>query len=526
MSAVREAHEKAMDQFEQGLLARMTGKPDDAERLFRIALDLELKAIEQAHKEAVPEPTHSVLRRSAASLAINCSEFRIAEKLIAEALAGEPPVDIADELRDLLENVYFNRHLNLRGIALTPDEIQLSVAGKAVGFGFALSDLFVERIENTSRLIYRTVERRLRRPFRETGTIAKAVREYCQLFISVPRPASLAISLKVGRLTAQSYDPEIVGVTDIIDDVLDGLDLLNEGKTEELRDRIQDDAYYTNFVSLTKLIAPDGDDLSVVGFTSLRYGKERRVALTRPAEKIKIAPPKTYVSAGEEHVAIRGRLLFADALKTKQIRIVDSQGKQHAINVPLGMMADIVKPLWETDTIVKASRLGETLILEDIAEVNPEDVSDYQLFYVNLGDGTHRSWEDNRKYGFISAGFDRKYSSQLERLHLGDRIFAYLKGTGFVGYGIVQSRPMPARDFIPPVAGTPLSELELENKNVLHDLNDLERSEWVVAVDWLKTFDRFEAKTFPGIFTNENIACRLSDAATIEFLRREFNPVV
>jgi hypothetical protein len=50
------------------------------------------------------EPTRSVLHRSAAALALECSELREAERLIGRALAGNPPEEIANELRDLLLN--------------------------------------------------------------------------------------------------------------------------------------------------------------------------------------------------------------------------------------------------------------------------------------------------------------------------------------------------------------------------------------------------------------------------------------
>jgi hypothetical protein len=48
------------------------------------------------------ELTHAALHRSAAVLALECSELREAECLIGRALAGNPPDGIADELRDLL----------------------------------------------------------------------------------------------------------------------------------------------------------------------------------------------------------------------------------------------------------------------------------------------------------------------------------------------------------------------------------------------------------------------------------------
>jgi hypothetical protein len=51
-----------------------------------------------------------LLHRSAALLAIDCAELREAERLIARVLAGNPPDDIANELRDLLlEEVYSQR---------------------------------------------------------------------------------------------------------------------------------------------------------------------------------------------------------------------------------------------------------------------------------------------------------------------------------------------------------------------------------------------------------------------------------
>jgi hypothetical protein len=46
----------------------------------------------------------------ASSLAVECCQLREAERLIGRALSGNPPPDIADELRDLLlDGVYSQR---------------------------------------------------------------------------------------------------------------------------------------------------------------------------------------------------------------------------------------------------------------------------------------------------------------------------------------------------------------------------------------------------------------------------------
>jgi hypothetical protein len=522
--SIREHHRNAMEHVDEALQAQRRGMHGEAHKLFSEALKEELKAIQLCRSENAPEPTFSILHRSAASLAVDCGEIRVAEKLIAAALAADPPLEIAEELRDLLETVHLARHLKVRGVTLEADEMQLSIAGRAVGFGLASSNAFVERVEHTSKMIYRIVERKMKRPFREWGAARKDVREGYELFISVPRASSFAVSLKLGRPTLQVVDPELTGITEIIDELFTCVSLLNEGKEEELRIRIGDDAYYNNFVGLTRLLAPDGDEVSVVGLTSSRYGEEKRVALTRKAADIRATsvPDSTRSS---QPVTVKGKLLFADATPNSgKIKIIDRDGKGHSIKVPPGMMADIVRPLWECDVIVTALRIGRELTLDGVRKVEPSDApTDDEFFYVNIGEGEYRSWEDFRKYGFVSAGHGENYTKQLQRLSVGDKFFAYLKGFGYVGYGEVISQAIPINDFVVSSFGKYLDKLPLENSNLLHDFENPELSEWAVSVLWIRTFSKEGAQTFGGIFANENIACRLRNRETIKFLREAFD---
>ncbi|OAD22641.1 hypothetical protein THIOM_001545 [Candidatus Thiomargarita nelsonii] len=48
------------------------------------------------------EPTRSVLFRSAACLALDFDDYREAERMIAFGLSGNPPLEILEELRELL----------------------------------------------------------------------------------------------------------------------------------------------------------------------------------------------------------------------------------------------------------------------------------------------------------------------------------------------------------------------------------------------------------------------------------------
>lgn len=106
MSTVREDHERAMELADAAFEARRRQNGTEATRLFRESLQLERSAAEQVMPDIGAEPTRSVLLRSAASLALQCEEFRTAEKLIAIALSGNPPDEIVEELRTILAVVY------------------------------------------------------------------------------------------------------------------------------------------------------------------------------------------------------------------------------------------------------------------------------------------------------------------------------------------------------------------------------------------------------------------------------------
>lgn len=124
MNKLQEIHKKAMDLAEQADLAKLRGYTDQVQELLLQALALESEAAQLVADDLAAEPTRSVLHRSAASLAIECGELQTAEKLIARALAGAPPSDIAAELKDLFLQMNVRNYLNRQGIELTESQMQ------------------------------------------------------------------------------------------------------------------------------------------------------------------------------------------------------------------------------------------------------------------------------------------------------------------------------------------------------------------------------------------------------------------
>ena len=376
MNEINKFHDEAMNLAELAAVAKVRGDPEQANKLLRQAYENEVKAANLLTDMSSPEPTRSVLFRSAASLAIDCNEFREAEKLISLGLAGNPPPDVTEELRDLFERVNFHRHLDLRGVVLEEDELQLSIAGRLISVGLAPIEQLITRIEDARKLIFRVVERLMERPYREAGAVRGAVREY-ELFMSVPRAASMAVTLRVSRpkpLPGFEEEIEYIHSSQVIDELISCLDSFSRSEEKELRERIPQEAYYRNFVGIAKNLAPDGNEVRVVGFTALRRGQERRVSLTNPRDQIKLVPEfRRELEAKEkgEIATITGRLLLADARHSgrEKIQLIDDEGQAHNVIVPEGMMSDIVRPLWEERVQVTGYYRRKSIRLEDINKV-------------------------------------------------------------------------------------------------------------------------------------------------------------
>lgn len=371
MNKANELHRKAMVLADLAEEAKRAGDSDKCRELNREALSLESEAAWRIAGETTLEPSRSVLFRSAATLALDSGEIRIAEQLIAAALAGNPPSEIAEELRDLLEDVYFFRHLKVRGVTLAPGDFQMMLEGNAVGLGIARSEAFVRRVKDLETLLYRTAERRLGRVFREAGRRIKDLSESLELYLSVPRAASFAVTLRLGK-NDQLELPGINFSADTMKDLLDGISMINEGNMIALQQAIPDETYRINFIGLVERLSPDGEDIRTVGFTSGTDGSERIVALSTPRrelhERIRRLTQEKQQQAEIKREEIRGVLLEADAKKQKEgiIEVVDSGGIAHKIIVPRGMMSDIVKPMFEEEVVVIAVRQETKLSLEAI----------------------------------------------------------------------------------------------------------------------------------------------------------------
>lgn len=116
MNQIQDLHKQAMDFAEMAQVAKLKGDSVLTLQLSRQAFEKERLAAELIVNNLAAEPTRSVLHRSAATLAIDCGEIAAAERLIAVALSGNPPQEIAEELKDLFVQINIDKYFARRGI--------------------------------------------------------------------------------------------------------------------------------------------------------------------------------------------------------------------------------------------------------------------------------------------------------------------------------------------------------------------------------------------------------------------------
>lgn len=360
----KQVHREAMQIAQEAFVAKQNGSNEEAVALYERAFELEKMAALSLLQFYDKEPTRSILFRSAAALAKNSNNYRAAEQMVSYGLAGNPPSDIADELRILYDELNFERHISIKGLILDETEIALSLSGNEVGHGIIRSHEFLNRLQLIEQLTYRTAERKAGKPFRTSGSTPQNIRSQFEPFIATPIANSFAVRIKFGKPTnqLQVFDERPIYV-EILDEVISGIDLANSSREEELKILIGNNDYYENFISLAKAIAPDGDNIKQVGISVSRDNEEHIVAIRRPKLRYN-SESQTKGKSKRQLVTISGTLRMADADSSK-IRLVNEEGKIYNITVPNGL-TDIVRVYWEDTVTLTIAKTSKKSTLVDI----------------------------------------------------------------------------------------------------------------------------------------------------------------
>ena len=145
--------------------------------------------------------------------------------------------------------------------------------------------------------------------------------------------------------------PLFADTSEVIDQVLVGIEMIDQGSERELRELLADDGYYYHFVSTAREIAPDGQSIRTVDFTS----PSRRVKLTRESGKIALIDQALDIGGAESQLPIErvvGQLYSATLdrgvrLKTDQnqrYRVIIREGLEELVRSYFGGWVEVVGP--------------------------------------------------------------------------------------------------------------------------------------------------------------------------------------
>ncbi len=226
-------------------------------------------------------------------------------------------------------------------------------------------------------------------------------------------------------------------------------------------------------------------------------------------------------SINEEHKL----LIVASELDNSTERIVNYLSSNYGVPINAVFFqyfkdgaGEYLSRSWLIDPVEVEKQASKTVKSRNRASWNGTD------YYVSFGEGPARHWEDAVKYGFISAGGAKWFSNTLFQLHPGARLFVLIPKQGYVGVGIVKEDAVPVKDFLVDINGVATPILSMPNlpPEMDRQVNDMERCEHLVRVEWIKTLPMDQGVWEKGMFANQNSACKLRSQFTIDRLTEIF----
>ena len=367
-------HDQAMDLVFMARIERRRGNTQQATEMFEQALDLELDAVKSL--DGVMEPTYSVLRRSAGWIAVDCGNFRLAERLACEALAKEPPPWVATELRNLLDYAMLSLRLQPEDVVLQDGDVELCLAGNSISSQYApFSDVYV-RADSFQKMYLRVAQ--WRNALEYSRHIPSWIRQQYPLFVSSRRLDAHGVSFRTGKLGSQLGLLATPEPSQVVESMVNVFGAVNYAGVKGLSEEGLNGDYRNSIAGLVKQIAPDGARVRRVGVV-VASGKDTRVvSLERPASDIQVLDRVTPGSTRE----VRGMLRVADAHnESRNIVTIYPIGGEPSVrfHVPNAWMDDVVPHMWNTYVFasgVYGPGRNAELQLVDIYEADPVDEQD------------------------------------------------------------------------------------------------------------------------------------------------------
>ena len=361
MSTMMRYHVQAMNLVAEALAGVERGDIDEERKLelFSQALEWKQKSIAELDKIQSDVTTYATMHQGAANIALECREYALAELFAAKSLARGPGRELANQLKDTIAKADHERNLRSIADSLEQDEVKMNLHGRNLVKGRIAYAEFSKRMEAVESLFKQVIE--------------IPSRQYT-LQISPPTIGSFAVNVNLAHSSVmpgsfEKLDP----ISAYMDKFMENVRLMDGVTTLTLREKFKDTKKREQFLEIARTIAPDGRNISHIGFARAHVdAKERSVSFQTPAVRLPSLSDISEMLVPKERI-IYGRLLYADGRfeDSNQIRIINCNGTYNVTLRETGQLNDIVEEMWAGEVRVVATQLDQDMKLDKITLVQP-----------------------------------------------------------------------------------------------------------------------------------------------------------
>lgn len=337
---------------EQAQLAKAQGDTVGARSLYGEAARSESLALQQLERSKTR--TLSVTAVSAASLYFKAADFAAAEAL-AHTWLTDPTLApfAAYDLRELLQAIWSEQARQESGVRFAEGDILVSVSGGDVVRGGAPLDLIVERVQTIQSMFFRTAEWLMRVPHRTRGQASQEIQSaYAPwLFQAVPGSYQFAVALQEPPQLSL-FGPNGPPAAEVASEFVRILEAIVEAPTDELPKVVDDQAYRSTMLKLTRSLAPTGKRFTRMDIQPVGGRRVILVPATRRSvsEAIRVtSPPKV-----EGHREIITGILRAVHLDKDWIEVMRSDRTTRITGVGEAV-DDLIGPMVNHPVVVQVA---------------------------------------------------------------------------------------------------------------------------------------------------------------------------
>jgi len=234
------------------------GDLDKAEKLYALAADAEIKALNSLDRTKVR--TLGITYVSAVALSYKTKQFSAAEKIAYQGLSEGIISEFAvAQLKEFLQTLWNEIERQKAGVKFVPGQVTVAIKGGEVVRGGAPLDLIVEKVQVVQSFFYRTVELLTGLSHRIHGGPNQEIRQMCRPWLFQATPGSYQFAVAIQEPSqVDLFKSEKLKSREVASKFMQIVRASAEDPDKELPQIVSNIEYRKTFLKLTRNLTPTG----------------------------------------------------------------------------------------------------------------------------------------------------------------------------------------------------------------------------------------------------------------------------